>query len=166
MAGKLITTGGVHTVRPGKLVFLKDQLSGALLLADTSAAVSLIPGPPSSGGQALTAANGAASTTGAERNLQLSFLDSNSHLHRFNFDIQGCVDGPILGIDFLRNFGLIVDPLAPCAAAATGQFFVDLSPLPSAMWSSQLHLVIFNLWWLLFQRSAPLARGCHCRWWV
>ena len=41
---------------PGKLVFLKDQLSGALFLANTGATVSIIPGPTSSGGQALTSA--------------------------------------------------------------------------------------------------------------
>ena len=105
-------------------MFLKDQLAGALFLADTGAGVSLIPGPPSSGGQALTAANSAAITTGAERNLQLSFLDSNSHSHWFNFDfIQGSVDGPILGIDFLHHFGLIVDPLAACVCHSNGTVF-------------------------------------------
>ena len=51
--------GGERAIRAGKLVFLKDQLAVALFLADTGAGVSLIPGPPSSGGQALTAANSA-----------------------------------------------------------------------------------------------------------
>ena len=111
-------------------------------MADTGAAVSLIPGPPSSEGQALTAANSAAIATGAEQNLQLSFLDSNSHSHWFNFDfIQGSVDGPILGIDFLHHFGLIVDPLAACVRHSNGTVFrgslssslsnVVLSALPS-----------------------------------
>ena len=103
--------GGEHAIRAGKLVFLKDQLAGALFLADTGAWVSLIPGPPSSGRQALTAANGATIATGEERNLQLLFLNSSSCSHRFNFDfLQGSVDGPILGIDFLHHFGLFVDP--------------------------------------------------------
>ena len=56
LAGKLGTPGGVHAVRPGKLVFLKDQPSGALFLADTGATVSIIPGPTSSSGQALQTA--------------------------------------------------------------------------------------------------------------
>ena len=51
VAGKLVATRGVHALCPGKLVFLKDQLSGALFLADTGATVSIIPGPTSSGGQ-------------------------------------------------------------------------------------------------------------------
>ena len=66
--------------------------------------VSIIPGPTSSGGQALTAANGGTIATDVERTLQLVFGDSTSLSHRFSFDfIQGQVDGPILGIDFNNN---------------------------------------------------------------
>ena len=142
LAGKLGTPGGVHAVRPGKLVFLKDQLSGALFLADTGATVSIIPGPTSSGGQALTAANGGTIATGAERTLQLVFSDSTSRSHRFSFDfIQGQVDGPILGIDFMRQFKMTVDPSAACVRRNDGTVFpgslsstlsnVVLSAIPS-----------------------------------
>ena len=72
VAGKLVAPGGVHTVCLGKLVFLKDQQSGALFLADTGPTVSIIPGPTSSGGQALTTANSSIIATGAERTLQLA----------------------------------------------------------------------------------------------
>ena len=137
LAGKLAAPGGVHVVRPGKLVFLKDQSSGALFLADTSATVSIISGPTSSGGQALTAANGGTIATGAEQTLQLVFNDSKSRSHSFNFDfIQGQVDGPILGIDFMHRFKMTVDPLAACVRRGDGTVFLVPSPPPSAMWSS------------------------------
>ena len=142
LAGKLAAPGGVRAVRPGKLVFLKDQSSGALFLADTGATVSIIPGPTSSGGQVLTAANGGTIATGAERTLQLVFNDSKSHPHSFNFDfIQGQVDGPILGIDFMRRFKMTVDPSAACVRRGDGTVFpgslstslsnVILSAIPS-----------------------------------
>ena len=33
------------------------------------------------------------------------------------------MDGPILGIDFLRHFGLIVDPLVACVRCRDGTVF-------------------------------------------
>ena len=104
--------------------------------------MSIIPGPTSSGGQALTAANGGTIATGAERTLQLVFRDSNSHSYSFDFDfIQGQVDGPILGIDFMRQFKMSVDPLAACVRRSDGTVFpgslstslsnVVLSAIPS-----------------------------------
>ena len=51
--------------------------------------------------------DGALKTTGQALN------DSKSRSHSFNFDfIQGQVDGPILGIDFMRRFKMMVDPSA------------------------------------------------------
>ena len=94
--------------------------------------MSIIPGPTSSGGQALTAANGGTIATGAERTLQLVFNDSKSSSHSFNFDfIQGQVDGPILGIDFMRKFKMTVDPLAACVRRSDGTVFPGSLVLPA-----------------------------------
>ena len=73
---KLRSLGVVNAVRLGHLVFLKDHSTGALFLADTGASVSLVPGPSSPQGCLLTAANGAAITTGPERALTLHLQDS------------------------------------------------------------------------------------------
>ena len=168
LAGKLAAPGCVHAVRPGKLVFLKDQSSGALFLANTGATVSINPGPTSSGGQALTVANGGTIATGAERTLQLVFNDSKSRSHSFNFDfIQGQVDGPILGIDFMRRFKMTVDPSAACVCRGDGTVFpgslstslsnVVLSAIPSDI----QHLVeVFSR--SLHHQQADAATGNRC----
>ena len=84
-------------------------------MADTRASVSLVPGPASPQGRLLTAANGAAIATGPERSLILRLKDNQSVLHQCKFDfITGDVEGPILGIDFLRKFHMTVDPVAAC----------------------------------------------------
>ena len=130
--------------------------------------MSIIPGPTSSGGQALTVANGGTIATGAERTLQLVFRDSNSHSYSFDFDfIQGQVDGPILGIDFIRQFKMSVDPLAACVRRSDGTVFpgslstslsnVVLSAIPSDI----QHLVeVFSR--SLHHQQADAATGNRC----
>ena len=69
--GKLSYMGGFNAGSPGHVVFLKDNTTGALFLANTSASVSLVTGPASPHGCLLTAANGVAITIGPERSLIL-----------------------------------------------------------------------------------------------
>ena len=83
-----------------------------------------MPGPSSPQGRLLTAANGAAITTGPERSLTLHLQDSQSAMHQCNFtNITGDVEGPILGIDFLRKFPMTVDPAAACVHRSSGTTF-------------------------------------------
>ena len=44
LAGKLSRRGGVNAIRPGKLLFLQDHLTGVKFLVDTGASVSMLPG--------------------------------------------------------------------------------------------------------------------------
>ena len=69
MAGKLVSCGGVNAIHPGTLVFLQDHSIGVHFLAESGAAVSMIPGPTSTTSNtsiSLTAANGAAVAFGEE----------------------------------------------------------------------------------------------------
>ena len=69
MAGKLVFRCGVNAICPGLLVFLQDHSTGVRFLAESSAAVSMIPGPTSTTSNtsiSLTAANGAAVAFGEE----------------------------------------------------------------------------------------------------
>ena len=70
------------------MVFLKDHTTGPFFLADTGASVSMVSGPlsSSSGGQLITAANGAAIATGPERRITLCLKDNQSVQHQFSFD--------------------------------------------------------------------------------
>ena len=96
---------------PSHLVFLKDHSIGALFLADPGASVSLVPGTSSPQGRLLTAANGATITTGPERSLTIHLQDSQLAIHQCNFTfITADMEGPILGIVFLRKFHMTVDP--------------------------------------------------------
>ena len=66
----------------------------------------------------------AAITTGPERSLTLHLKDSQSALYQCNFDfITGDVEGPILGIDFLRTFHMTVDLAAAYAGRSNGTIF-------------------------------------------
>ena len=84
----------------GLLVFLQDHTTGVRFLADSGAAVSMIPGPTSTNSNtsiSLTAANGAAIAFGEEMQLTIRFKDDRGSLHQFPFSfLQGDVDGPNL----------------------------------------------------------------------
>ena len=89
------------------LFYLKDSLSGRLFLVDTGAAASVFPhrsdSPPSD--LRLTAANGKGIASWGSRTLLLRF-DSKRYEWPF---LLAAVDRPILGADFLRHHGLVVD---------------------------------------------------------
>ena len=94
------------------LFFLRDYASGTHFLVDTGAEVSVIPPSRSEHHRnkdsklILQAVNGSSITTFGTRSLTL-----NLGLHRtfrWIFVIAD-VQNPILGADFLRNFGLLMD---------------------------------------------------------
>ena len=118
-------------IRPGKLnarsacaprlvvtstaLHVRDEISGKNFLVDSGADVSLIPastddyrsgrrGPP------LTAANGSPIRSYGVRTL---FLHLREHKYRWQF-IVADVRQHILGADFLRNHGLLVDIKNQC----------------------------------------------------
>ena len=92
--------------------------------------VSLVPGPSSPQGRLLTTDNSAAITTGPERALTIHLQDSQWAMHQCNFTfITADVEGPILGIDFLRKFHMTVDPTAACVHRSGGTTFPGILSL-------------------------------------
>ena len=85
LGGKLASLGGVYAIRPGPLIFVRDQNTGVRYLVDTGAAYSIIPGPASATGPAAETVNGASIATGGEATRSLRLLDSNGRHHNFNF---------------------------------------------------------------------------------
>jgi hypothetical protein len=108
--GKLASRGLVSAVAPGQLVHITDQFSQRRFLVDTGAAYSVYPHSPPSfpGGPALSGAAGQPIPCWGERQLQLSF---RGQVFSWPF-LLAAVQFPIIGVDFLRHFGLLVDPAA------------------------------------------------------
>ncbi len=106
--GKLACRGLVNAVSPGRLVHVVDQLSHRRFLVDTGASFSVYPhssaSPPH--GPALAGAAGQPIPCWGEKRFQLSF---NGRVFNWPF-LLAAVQFPILGVDFLRYFGLLVDP--------------------------------------------------------
>ena len=127
MAGKLVSCGGVNAIHPGPLVFLQDHSIGVHFLAESGAAVSMIPGLTSTTSNtsiSLTAANGAAVAFGEEMQQTLHFKDDRGSLHQFPFSfLQGDMGGPILGSDFLRCYRLSFDLAASLLSRHGGRIF-------------------------------------------
>jgi hypothetical protein len=108
--GKLASRGLVSAVAPGQLVHITDQFTQQRFLVDTGAAYSVFPhsssGFPS--GPALSGAAGQPIPCWGERQLHLSFGGQD-----FSWPfLLAAVQFPIIGVDFLRHFGLLVDPAA------------------------------------------------------
>ncbi len=107
--GKLASRGLVNAVSPGQLVYIVDQLSRRRFLVDTGAAFSVFPhssaSPPL--GPALAGAVGQSIPCWGEQQFQL-LLNGTSFTWQF---LLAAVQFPIIGVDFLRHFGLLVDPV-------------------------------------------------------
>ena len=96
--------------RAGRLLFIRDSISGRRFLCDTGAQRSVLPascldmvtdghGPP------MEAANGSPILTYGTRYIELCFGG-----HRFGWDfVTAKVSVPLLGADFLCAHGLLVD---------------------------------------------------------
>ncbi len=108
--GKLAARGRLNAVAPGPLVHIEDQLSKRRFLVDTGASFSIFPHksstPPS--GPALFGPAGKIIPCWGEKYLVLSF---NGRQFHWTF-LLAAVSFPILGVDFLRHYRLLVDPAA------------------------------------------------------
>jgi hypothetical protein len=129
VAGKLGCRGVVLAVRPGRLFYITDSVSSRRYLVDTGSAFSIMPwestdipsGPP------LTAADGRLIPCWGERSCTVTIAGV---ARRWDFLLAG-VSFPIIGIDFLRHHGLLMDvanlrllpgsqpPAAVCAVVGT-----------------------------------------------
>ena len=110
MAGKLIRRGQISAVAPGRLVHIVDESSSRRFLVDTGAAYSIFPFSSSGkqSGPRLTGADGLHIPCWGERRLSLIF-----HTRRFEWPfLLAKVQFPIIGVDFLSHFKLLVDPAA------------------------------------------------------
>ncbi len=98
----------MNAVSPGQLVHILDQLSQRRFLVDTGAAFSVFPhssdGPPC--GPALAGAAGQPIPCWGEKQFRLSF---NGKEFSWPF-LLAAVQFPIIGVDFLRHYGLLADP--------------------------------------------------------
>jgi hypothetical protein len=110
MAGKLVRRGRINAVAPGRLVHIVDESTQRRFLMDTGAAYSIFPFSSSGkqSGPRLAGADGLHIPCWGERRLSLIFygrrLEWPFLLARVQF--------PIIGMDFLRHFKLLVDPAA------------------------------------------------------
>ena len=110
LAGKLGRRGRINAVAPGRLVHIVDESSKRRFLVDTGAAYSIYPFSSSGrqSGPHLTGADGLHIPCWGERRLSLVF-----HGRRFEWPfLLAKVQFPIIGVDFLRHFRLLVDPAA------------------------------------------------------
>ena len=117
LAEKQGSWGGVNTIRPGNLIFIKDQASDIGFLVDTGASVSLLPGPvdPSPDAPSLAAANGTCIAMVCVQQRHLLFSNSAAAHHSFCWDfLVDDVSSPILGNDFLQAQVFCVDSAACC----------------------------------------------------
>jgi hypothetical protein len=108
LLGKLASQGLVNAVSPCQLVLITDQLSNRRFLVDTGAAFSVFPctSASSPSGPALAGAAGQPIPCWGEKQLLLSFSGK-----AFIWSLLlAAVHSPILGNDFLRHHGLLVDP--------------------------------------------------------
>ena len=112
LAGKLASWGVIGAIHPGKLVHVKDDISGASFLVDTGSSFSILPYssslPPT--GPLLKSAGGQRIPCWGRRRLTVSF---NGRRYSWNF-LLAAVDFRILGVDFLQKFQLLVDTAACC----------------------------------------------------
>ncbi len=108
--GKLVRRGRINAVAHGLLVHIVDKTSQRRFLVDTGAAYSIFPysSPGKQSCPRLTGADGLHIPCWGERRLSLTF---HSRLFVWPF-LLAKVQFPIIGVDFLRHFKLLVDPAA------------------------------------------------------
>jgi hypothetical protein len=92
------------------LIFLKDDLTGDNFLVDTGATLSVVPhnAKVSPSGPTLNGANGLPIPTWGTVTKNVRF-QGKTFKHTF---LQAAVAGPILGIDFLKQFNVTIAPAA------------------------------------------------------
>ncbi len=108
--GKLASRGLVSAIAPCQLVHITDQLTQRCFLVDTGAAYSVFPHSSSSfpSGPALSGAAGQPIRCWGEQQRHLYFGGQG-----FSWPfLLAAVQFPIIGVDFLCHFGLLVGPAA------------------------------------------------------
>jgi hypothetical protein len=108
LAGKLGCPGQLAAVAAGLLVHINDELTGRRFLVDTGASYSIWPhkSPMPATGPHLFGPSGQRIACWGERVLRLQF-----HGRHFSWPfLLADVDFPIVGVDFLKNHCLMVDP--------------------------------------------------------
>ncbi len=110
MAGKLGGRASLNAVTPGALVHVEDDISKRRFLCDTGASYSIFPHHSAAAptGPALHGPAGRPIKCWGEKELTLSF---NKKQYKWIF-LLAEVQFPILGIDLLRHFSLMVDAAA------------------------------------------------------
>jgi hypothetical protein len=114
----------IHTFSGrAKLCFIRDEKSRKDFLVDTGAAISLLPFQSAAGatGPQLQAVNKQAIKTWNFVNTAVKF---NSWEYTFAF-LRADVPFPIVGLDFLRYFGMQVNPSSPAILIAPSQHFQE-----------------------------------------
>ena len=126
LAGKLAGWGVVGAVHPGGLVQVVDNNTGASFLVDTGSTFSIIPfsstSPPT--GPLLRSANGHRILCWGKRRLTICF---GGRRYSWTF-LLAAVDFHIIGVDFLRNFSLLVDVVASKLLLRSEGHFISASP--------------------------------------
>jgi hypothetical protein len=110
VAGKLVRRGRINAVTPGRLVHIVDESTQRRFLVETGAAYSIFPfsSPGKQSGPRITGADGLHIPCWGERELFLVF-------HGLRFEwlfLLASVQFPIISVDFLRHFKLLMDPAA------------------------------------------------------
>jgi hypothetical protein len=108
--GKLGRQGRLNAVVPGSLVHIVDQLSNRRFLVDPGASYSIFPHSSAAtpSGTKLRGGAGQLIPCWGEKTMNLSFQGKH---FTWTF-LLAAVSFPIIGVDFLRHFRLMVDPAA------------------------------------------------------
>jgi len=129
--GKLDRQGRLNAVVPGSLVHIVDQLSSRRFLVDTGASYSIFPHSSSAApsGPKLRGAAGQLIPCWGEKTFNLSFQG-----RKFSWTfLLAAVSFPIIGVDFLRHFKLMVDPAANALVdKCSRESFATISSLAAA----------------------------------
>lgn len=141
LPGRTLTATSVAGPTISRLFYVADKVTGIRFLVDTGSEVSVIPPslsdrrhPPDK--LTLTAVNNTSISTYGKRSLTLNLGLRRSFPWIF---IVADVHQPIIGADFLRNFGLLVNMKQHQLSDATTHLYVqgiispDSSPSPSIL---------------------------------
>jgi hypothetical protein len=157
--------GAFEPVVPGPLVHVTDQVSGRRIFVDTGAAFSIFPHQSTAMpyGPLLSGPAGRNIPCWSERRLVLSL---SSQKFQWTF-LLAAIQFLILGINFLRQFGLLVDPAAGSLIFPEAGRFSEHSHCQEAMYLSS---PVFFLAYLgcRHRKSTPRVgggglTGCHLR---
>jgi hypothetical protein len=115
-----VAAGGGSSIKPGRLFFLQDAVSGLHFLIDTGSSYSILPHRARAKpyGPTLRAADGHRIRCWGHKAAEVKL---GGQLYKWQF-LLADIRFPILGVDFLRSFQLVVDvvgaQLLPRTAAA------------------------------------------------